>query len=111
MRYSKYSNIPKDGIHCFLLVLLIIISLTVLYFIGVYLLYGIVILSHSDYNTTTGCPNNNPDCEFDRLQCYQNNMSSCYILAIPILIASVILVDTIVMICYYQSCSLCTKKK
>lgn len=67
---SKYCDDPMDRKKYFF-ILLIFILLVALYFVGVYTTYGIILISHPGYNTTTGCPNDNPKCSvyFEGLLC------------------------------------------
>ena len=78
---SKYSDNTLVWKKCFYILLIFLIMIP-LYFIEVYIFYGIVIISHPGYNTTTGCPNDNPKCSvyFEGLLCYKNHMEFCYIM-------------------------------
>ena len=62
--------------------ILLIFLMIPIYFVEVYAIYGIDILSHPDYNTTTGCPDNKPKCLIyaETLLCYENHMVKCYAL-------------------------------
>lgn len=62
----------------------IIIVVAILYIIAVYLTFGIVILINPEFDSTTGCRNDRPVCKNydEKMFCYKNDMTNCYIAGI-----------------------------
>lgn len=77
----------------------LVILLPVLYFCGVYILYGLIIATHSGYNLETGCPNNQIACDhYEKMACRQDDMTICYIFGIFVIIAVIIAIIIIIVI-------------
>lgn len=61
-----------------------ILALGISYVVLANLIFGFAILERPDHNRTTGCPNDLPTCpRSQQLLCHKNNMTTCYLFAIP----------------------------